>query len=254
MPEIISRTDKSVRIRTYSRLWQFMSDHRISFGPHTWHDIETIEVPDDCRLEAYSIFYNGGHILTDMGLGSHQLTKHVVGPMGRYCSVASGVSAMGERHPIEHVTTSSFLYQSERPSFDWMREDFGITKRVPRSTPDGPLPVLGHDVWIADDALLARGITLGHGCVVGARAVVTKDVARYTIVAGNPARVIRKRFPDQIVEQLLDLEWWNLHPRVLFCHDVRDPESFIATVRAAKSAREPYTPCSIGAADILAVN
>jgi hypothetical protein len=90
---------------------------------------------------------------------------------------------------------------TEKAPFDWMREDFRLTRHVQPTVATQPLPVLGHDVWVGDGALLARGITLGHGCVVGARSVVTKNVAPYTIAAGNPARVIRKRFSDEIIEQ-----------------------------------------------------
>ena len=252
MLEIIARRPGLTRIRTDARLWQFFGDHKISFGPHDWRHIPEMEIPHDCRLEEHTLFNNGGHTLTSMGIGSYQMTHATVGAMGRYCSVAAFVDTMGERHPIEHVTTSPITYRYGEPHFDQVRRDLGITGApVPRPN-DRPLPVIGHDVWIGDGALLARGITLGHGCIVGARAVVTKDVAPYTIICGSPARVVRKRFPEDVIAALLDLQWWNLHPRVLFKHDIRDPRKFIEAVQ--RGGAEPFTPRAVGAADIMAVN
>ena len=70
--------------------------------------------------------------------------------------------------------------------------------------------VIGNDVWIAQDATILSGVTIGDGAVIGANSVVTKDVEPYTIVAGNPARPISKRFDDQTIEDLLRIKWWNL--------------------------------------------
>ena len=69
--------------------------------------------------------------------------------------------------------------------------------------------VIGPDVWIGDDALILPGVTIGTGAIVAARAVVTRDVPPYAIVAGNPARVVRTRFEDAVVERLLAVAWWD---------------------------------------------
>lgn len=69
--------------------------------------------------------------------------------------------------------------------------------------------IIGNDVWIGYDALIMLGVKIGDGAVIGARAVVTKDVEPYTVVAGNPAKVIRKRFDDKTIEKLLEIQWWN---------------------------------------------
>lgn len=72
----------------------------------------------------------------------------------------------------------------------------------------GPVSV-GHDVWVGNGALILPGVTIGHGAVIGARSVVTKDVEPYSVVGGNPARVIRNRLPPEDAAFLLDLAWWN---------------------------------------------
>ena len=72
----------------------------------------------------------------------------------------------------------------------------------------GPVSI-GHDVWIAHDAVIFGGVTLGNGCIIGAKAIVTKDVAAYDIVAGNPARLVKKRFDDATIEKLQAIRWWD---------------------------------------------
>lgn len=69
--------------------------------------------------------------------------------------------------------------------------------------------VVGNDVWLGMEAMVMPGLTLGDGAIVAARAVVTKDVAPYTVVAGNPARPVKQRFPDDVVQRLLDIRWWD---------------------------------------------
>lgn len=69
--------------------------------------------------------------------------------------------------------------------------------------------VIGNDVWIGKEATILSGVTIGDGAVVGCKALVAKDVPPYTIVGGNPAKVIKKRFPNDIIEKLLKIKWWD---------------------------------------------
>lgn len=69
--------------------------------------------------------------------------------------------------------------------------------------------VIGNDVWIGYEAVVMAGVTIGNGAIIGARAVVTKDVPPYTIVGGVPAREIRRRFSDDVIARLLELKWWD---------------------------------------------
>lgn len=73
---------------------------------------------------------------------------------------------------------------------------------------------IGNDVWIGDHAVIVSGVTVGDGAVIGAGAVVTKDVPPYAIVGGIPAHIIRKRFSDAIIEDLLEIKWWDYEERL----------------------------------------
>ncbi|MBE6538717.1 MAG: CatB-related O-acetyltransferase [Ruminococcaceae bacterium] len=121
--------------------------------------------------------------------------------VGSFCSIAAGVGIGGGAHDLTAVSTS--------PVFNKGRNIFGKNLGNIEFSPYKTIKI-GNDVWIGNRALILQGITIGDGAVVGAGSVVTKDVEPYTIVAGNPARVIRRRFDDETIERLLKLEWWNM--------------------------------------------
>lgn len=129
--------------------------------------------------------------------------------VGRYCSIAPGVKVMGPGHPVNRISTHPFTYAAMYGKLS--ADHFGQQTNVfPYATAYGHV-TLGHDVWLGEGALLRGGINIGIGSVVAARAVVTKDVAPYTIVGGQPARIIRDRFPEHLQERLLRVAWWRFN-------------------------------------------
>ena len=121
--------------------------------------------------------------------------------IGAFCSIANRVSIGGVRHPTEFVSTSPvFLSHKDSVKAKFAGHDYLPVVRT----------VVGNDVWIGEGAFLKAGITIGDGSIIGMGAVVTKDVAPYSIVGGNPARLIRLRFEQDIVEALLKMKWWEL--------------------------------------------
>ncbi|MBW2039433.1 MAG: CatB-related O-acetyltransferase [Deltaproteobacteria bacterium] len=117
--------------------------------------------------------------------------------IGRFCSIAEGVIILlGGEHRVDWVTTHpvNILFGVKRVS------------GLPYTKGD---VVIGNDVWIGRDALIISGITIGNGAVIAARSVVTEDVLPYSIVAGNPARHIKFRFSESIINDLQNIAWWN---------------------------------------------
>jgi Fe-S-cluster formation regulator IscX/YfhJ len=84
-----------------------------------------------------------------------------------------------------------------------------------------------HDVWIGENVTIAPGVTIGTGSVIAARTLVTKSVPPYSIVGGNPGRIIRDRFNSQIVSRLLESQWWTLSPAILRQLDMSSPIAFL---------------------------
>ena len=121
--------------------------------------------------------------------------------IGKFCQIAAGVEFVmnGANHQMNAVSTFPF-YTLE----GWDME--------PPAMADMPLKgdtVVGNDVWIGQNATILPGVHIGDGAIIGANSVVGRDVPPYTIVAGNPANILRKRFDDEIVELLLKFKWWN---------------------------------------------
>ncbi len=118
--------------------------------------------------------------------------------VGKFCSIAAGATfVLGGGHRTDFVSTFPF---------GDMTGELGPSDQ-PRSRGD---IVVGSDVWVAANAVVLSGVTIGHGAVIGAGAVVIDDVSPYTVVFGNPARVVSKRFSNQQITQLLELRWWEL--------------------------------------------
>lgn len=142
--------------------------------------------------------------------------------IGRYCSI-NGTARIWNNHPLEYVTTSPILdYRAFSPSYKEYLRRRGFCEKYGKYHDNHPIensplrdnrPVaVGNDVWIGANVILLPGIQIGDGAVLAAGAVVTKDVEPYAIIGGVPARLIRKRFSDDVIEKLLRIAWWNWEP------------------------------------------
>ena len=122
--------------------------------------------------------------------------------IGKFCSIACGARFLfnSANHTLRSLSNYTF------PIF---YEAWGHGMSPAEAWDNKGDIVIGNDVWIGYDAVILAGVTVGDGAVIGARAMVTKDVPPYTIVGGVPARPIRKRFPDETVKALLRLRWWD---------------------------------------------
>ena len=123
--------------------------------------------------------------------------------IGKFCSIACGVKFLFNcaNHTLKSLSTYTF------PLFykDWELEKSNVASAWDNK---GDI-VIGNDVWFGFEAVILAGVKIGDGAIIGTRAVVTKDVPPYSVVGGIPAKVIRKRYSPDIIEQLLSLRWWD---------------------------------------------
>lgn len=123
--------------------------------------------------------------------------------VGKFCSIANGTRINPGNHPQWRVTQHHSTYRRKQYSLDTEDDhDFFEWRKSHRC-------VIGHDTWIGTRGLIMAGVKVGIGAVIGAGAVVTKDVGDYEVAVGVPAKVIKKRFPDEVIKKLLNSEWWN---------------------------------------------
>ena len=144
--------------------------------------------------------------LAEVEMGDYSYVVHdaqiIYATIGKFCSIASHTRVNPGNHPLDRVALNHFTYRAsayglgpdEAGFFDWRR-----SHRV----------TLGHDVWLGHGAIVLPGVTIGTGAAIGAGAVVTKDVPPFAVAVGNPARLIRFRFPAELRAALLRIAWWD---------------------------------------------
>lgn len=133
-------------------------------------------------------------------LGSASVIMNSI--IGKFCSLSWGITIGPANHDYEYLTTHDFLYndfygiksKSEKPVYN----------RFEKQT------IIGNDVWIGTNVTILNGVKIGDGAVIGANTIVTKDVPPYSIVVGNPGKIVKFRFDEKHIEELLRLKWWEL--------------------------------------------
>jgi acetyltransferase-like isoleucine patch superfamily enzyme len=118
--------------------------------------------------------------------------------IGRYCSIARNVAIGPGNHNLSSVSTHPFLYSVK---YKFITNNIKPLKNIP--------PIIGNDVWIGMNSTILNNVEIGDGAIIGAGSVVTKDVKPYSVVGGVPAKHIKFRFSDDIIKQLLEINWWN---------------------------------------------
>jgi len=170
----------------------------------------------DVKIYAQEL-YIGAY--TDIVSGTE--LRHV-SEIGRYCSIAAQVIIGQDRrsHPMDWLSTSHAVMGAR------LKGDQGVHSQ------EAQLPTtLGHDVWIGRDVMIMEGVTIGTGAVVGAQSLVNKDVPPYAIVAGSPARIIRYRFEEAMIEALLESHWWDYDLPTLGAQAIESPPAFLEWVQ-----------------------
>ena len=151
----------------------------------------------------YNDFVNDPTLFENNNVLYHYPINHDKLQIGKFCSIACGAKFLfnSANHTLSSLSTYPF------PLFfvEWGLEKKDVTNAWDNK---GDI-VIGNDVWIGYEAVILAGVTIGDGAIIGTRAVVTKNVPPYTIVGGVPAKPIKKRFSEETISALLEIQWWN---------------------------------------------
>lgn len=198
-------------------------------------EIASNAVVDDATfLEGHNCVYDGvaidhAHIGLATYIGAHSNLTHC--KIGRFCSISWNVEVIAGRHSMEAASLHPIFYSNRNFSGLQFREDTCFEQY--RYAAPGYYVVIGNDVLISSHALLLDGITIGDGAIILTGAVVTKDVAPYTVVGGVPAKFIKKRFSDETIALLEESKWWDRDLNWIRSHvtDFEDIRRFSELIR-----------------------
>lgn len=172
-----------------------------------------------------------------LAIGAHTFIRSTakldfVEHIGRFCSISNDCCIGHEKHthPLDWVSSHPFQYAKNtsleyNPSFSPAR--------------------LGHDIWIGTNVTIMEGVNIGTGAVVATNSLVTKDVPPYAIVGGNPAKIIKYRFPEEIIQGLLASEWWNYPVEILQSLPMNKPSEFLKEIATIPKTQASYQKIQI---------
>lgn len=172
-----------------------------------------------------------GSTLVNVSLGKYTYCGYncsiINANIGSFTSISDNVIIGAAMHPIDWVSTSTVFYQGR----DSIKKVFSEYKREPDKVTD-----IGNDVWIGTNVIIKQGVKIGNGAVIGMGSVVTKDVPDYAIYGGAPAKLIRYRFEQEIIIQLLESKWWDLTDKQLerYAKYIKDPKEFLRNLEKWK--------------------
>jgi acetyltransferase-like isoleucine patch superfamily enzyme len=147
--------------------------------------------------------------------------------VGAFCSLSGGIEIFLDGNHT-YSTFSTFPFKE---SLGW---------DAPRNAYGKSIPEIGNDVWIGSDATIFSGVTIGNGAIIGAKTVVTKDVPPYAIVAGNPGKIKKYRFSQDVIDNLLKYPWWDLPDQIIRTEILPTIHNIYETIAKLKEIYELY--------------
>lgn len=207
----------------------------------TWgiYDRTVIESPVYIGRSQIETSHIGAFTFVNLRSVHHETTNCAIDcqSIGRFCMISHGVTIGLAGHPTDFLSNHLVFRYDSKTSYahDFMSIEGNAHEAEMRQLyvehSRKPLPVIGNDVWIGYGAVIMNGVTVGDGAIVAAGTVVTKDVPPYSIVGGNPAKVIRYRFAEKHIEMLMKLKWWEYGPEILKGIDLTNIDEGIDVLR-----------------------
>lgn len=219
-----------LQIKAYYYYYKIYSrKYKICLGKQVQLDSWT-EFMGENRVGDNSIIFQ-----SKIGFGSYmgKNCKFIKADIGKYTSIASGVSIVTGHHPIsEYISTSPVFYSVEFGGRNTYveKEYFPVYKYLDED--EKRMLCIGNDVWIGEGVKILEGITIGDGAIVGAYSVVTKNLEPYGVYVGVPAKLIKYRFEPVVIEKLENYKWWDKGEEWLKKHvnTFRDPKEFMKLI------------------------
>ena len=193
----------------------------MKYGPNKNEKFPNKNVPSVCFIKNVITKPNievGDYTYYDDMTGADKFEEHVMHHyeflkdkliIGKFCQIASGIKIImnGANHRMNSVTTYPFNIMGN----GWEK----VTPKL-EDLPFKGDTVIGNDAWIGQNVTILPGVHIGDGAIIGANSVVTKDIPAYHIAAGNPCKVIRKRFSEELINYLEEVKWWNWEEEKIF--------------------------------------
>lgn len=202
-------------INYFDNLEEYVKKRNIIAGKnvriHPTTDVQTnVTIGDNSYIQEHAFIRQNTHI-------------------GKYCAIAARTWIAPSQHPIDWLSINTFQYNYPELGFvdPNKKKNFSTNKKID--------VVIGNDVWIGLNVIIQPGVNIGDGAIIGSGAVVTRDIPPYAIAVGVPAKIIRYRFNDLIIKELLALKWWNLSIEELENVDFDDIDSAIKQIKLIKA-------------------
>lgn len=194
---------------------------------------------------------------SSIGAFSYAVSGYAYGThIGRYCSIARDVNIGQFNHTMDWLSTSPFQFEQgfcfnvglefpDKAVYEATKPNPELSAKARRELTK--VTHVGNDVWIGHGAIITAGVTVGDGAVIGANAVVTKDVEPYAIVAGVPAKLIRYRFNESLRKKMLEVKWWQYASWQLSGVPFSEPEAALIEIerRVFQEGMKPYDPIKV---------
>lgn len=249
----------------YKKIKTALQEHRIFIGGQSFEkplafytDDLIIEIPENFISEPYCTYW-GKNALRLASLGSFSYTRSILPSIisvGRYTSIGNGLQTLGDRHPHEWLSTCPSFYSQNSGLVKILAQDTKTPNNFHAFNKSHKPIKIGNDVWIGQNVTLAQGVTIGDGAVIAGNSLIVKDVPPYTIMGGNPAKPIKPRFNESIVDALKSLKWWEYSLQDFSDLDVTNPYIFCHqfTERVTSGKIHKYTPKKLTLSDIISTS